>query len=468
MSDEIKLNISDRNMDLALLKGLSTYPEYVTKVIGRLKEEHFADKNTKFLFKILNDIYSKNHASLVTTEQIRKSTLPESNPGLAAVLVEVDKFPSYDKDFLVEQTDNFIKMRSMQTAVIKSYDLIQDIDSYGKIEQYVKEALVSGMAGDLGLDYFGQIAERYARKKEALVGNISSGFPDIDNLLLETGHAFAPGTLNMFNGESNMGKSIWLGQVAINALGQSKNTVIISLEMSQDLYASRIDANIAKTPSDNLVSQENVVEARLTEFQKLHGGAKLFIKQMPTGTASALDIYRYLYDLKINGFEPDVVIIDYLNLMKPTSVNQGDGTYTRVKYIAEEVRALAVELQVVVWTATQLNRSGYSAVPDASHTSESMGTVHTADFMMGIYQEDQDKDQGIMKGVIIKNRYGPNNVFLRFHIYYMHLTISPGNSTGFQPSERDREIANNISQDIPPGIEDNDQSEADITAFLNS
>lgn len=466
--ENIDLNISKRNMDIAILKGLCSMPEYIVKVVGRLDEKHFVDNNTKYLFKVLNNVYTKNRSSIVTTGKIRQTTMVENNPGLSSLLSEIDSFPDFDKDYLSDQTDKFIKMRSIQDAFIKSYGLMEDVNSYNEILNNFKEAIVSGMSRDLGLEYFNTLSERYERKKVSSIGNVASGFIDIDNLLLETNHAYAPGTLNVFNGESNIGKSIWLGQIAINCLGQGKKVVIITLEMSEDLYASRIDANLAKTKSDELVSKEEMVKERIKFFQSTYQGSGLYIKQMPTGTASAYDIYRYIYDLKMTGFNPDVVIVDYLNLMKPVANYKGDGTYTRVKYIAEEVRAMAIELNVVVWSATQLNRSGYSAVPNASHTSESMGTVHTADFMLGIYQNPGDKEQGIMNGVVIKNRYGPNNIFLRFHIQYATLTITTitnGSGSVHTPTQRDIEVAGNIAAGIP-SLEEDSLDSNDISRFL--
>ena len=158
---------------------------------------------------------------------------------------------------------------------------------------------------------------------------------------------------------------------------QGKKVVLISLEMSQDVYASRIDANLTGITTTQLLEQRETVRDQLTRVHQVHQGSQLIIKEMTIGVTTASDVATFIHNLKLQGFNPDIVVVDYINLMSSTRGNKQAGMYERVKLCAEELRAVAQYFDIVIWTATQLNRTGYGIVPRAEHTSESMGLVHT-------------------------------------------------------------------------------------------
>jgi replicative DNA helicase len=381
-----------------------------------------------------------------------------------------DTVMSSGKDDIMAYVSRFIKRKAMREAMASSIPDLDDPDKYSLIEKRLKEAMVRGSFGSLALDYFSKEAfeKRSADRLNNLTGAVKTGLSTIDSVLLETGNAVARGTMNIISGKSNIGKSIWLGQLAINMVKQAQRVLIVSLEMDENLYSSRIDTNMVKGKvADGVTSREllannptalyNMISDVRDQYSikdktgKIIKRGELFVKQLPGGVSTINDVAALLDEYKMRGQEIDAVCLDYLNLLRPAEATGRDAkSYEKIKLVAEEVRALASRYNIVMWTATQLNRSGYNAQPALDQIQDSMGTVHTADFMIGIFQDADDQKLGYMRFNILKNRYGPKDLTVRCFIDYSHLHI---HDTGALVENADRSAVSNqhmngVSEDV--------------------
>ncbi len=221
---------------------------------------------------------------------------------------------------------------------------------------------------------------------------IPSGWKWLDNKIdggfLENGRS-----LYVFAGESNVGKSIFLGNIACNIASQGKTVLVISLEMSEMIYARRLSSNITRIPMKELKSASQSLSEQIKSYNNGKPDSKILIKEFPPSTITPQNIQGYITEIKNRGIKVDAVVLDYLNLLKSP---YGDNSYERVKHVAEGIRALSYVFECPFISATQLNRSGY----------------------------DEDKELGIVKMGMMKNRYGSNYGFTALRLNYDTLTIS--------------------------------------------
>ena len=225
-------------------------------------------------------------------------------------------------------------------------------------------------------------------------------------------------TLNIALAGTGVGKSLFMCHVAAGALTAGRNVLYITMEMSEERIAERIDANLLNLTMDELkVVDKDIFETRIDKLKKKTQG-KLIVKEYPTASAHAGHFRALLEELKLKReFVPDIVFIDYLNICSSQRMKAGANvnSYTFVKAIAEELRGLAVEYNVPIVSATQTTRSGYgSSDPGLEDTSESFGLPATADFMFALVssEELENLNQIIVKQ--LKNRYNDPNYYKRF------------------------------------------------------
>ena len=194
--------------------------------------------------------------------------------------------------------------------------------------------------------------------------------------------------------------------------------------MPEQVYSKRISSQLSKIPFGDLHLNIEPLKDKLGEYKMNNSDAKLIIKEFPPRTISPLHIKNYINKLIRNGIKPDVVILDYINLLVPTDKG-GANSYEKVKEITEDLRALTYHFECPFVSATQKNKSGYEAENnmDASSTGESMGLAHTADVQISIWTEESDFELGIMHYGIVKNRFGPRKCQSTLLIDYPTLSL---------------------------------------------
>ena len=310
---------------------------------------------------------------------------------------------------------------------------VQDSGLYRAVEDYTESRLLGGQGKkklnfsdtlaqihkfedfkidtDIGLDYFSDEGQRshwdFLTNPEA---KLPTGIEWMDKVtsggIYRLGHF-----LGVIVAAPNVGKSIILGNLAYNFLLQDLNVLIISLEMSENVYARRITSLVANSCIDTLNFYADDAQKNISKFKEEHPNAKLLIKEYPTGGATPSVIDASLETLTQKNMKPDVIILDYLNLLKPSNHHQyGEKQYIQVGYITKEVRGLSVKHKIPIFSATQSNRSGYENTETSlANISQSTAVAEDADFVVGAYRYDEDVINGILRLNIIKSRLGGKN-----------------------------------------------------------
>ena len=186
--------------------------------------------------------------------------------------------------------------------------------------------------------------------------------------------------------------------------------------MSELLYARRICTNISKIP----IREMNTNTALLKQAVEEEPG-KIFIKEFPPSTITANQLKAFIKKFSEKGIKLDAIVLDYLNLMHSSI---GNNSYERIKHVTEQVRAMSYVFECPIISATQLNRAGFDQDnPDLATISESIGLAATADVIASIYQNEEDRELGIIRLGMMKNRYGPRGTTQAMRIDYSTLTI---------------------------------------------
>jgi replicative DNA helicase len=429
-----------------------TDENYLETIFEYVKPSYFKDSDTKKIFTLLNSYYQEFGKIPNVTELKSHIISEEDKQSLKKVVVSfnnIDK--NYDKDILIKNTERWLREKAVLSTVFNtSLDVQSGQIDESKILKNFESACNISLIENLGFDYLENIDEHIVEllKTEK---RISTGWKWLDNHigggLLQDGRA-----LYVFYGSTNVGKSIFLGNVATNILNQGKTVLLISLEMSEQVYAKRISACLSRIPSNDLPLQVEPLKNKLNQYKIRNSEGKLVIKEFPTKGVTVLGIKTYIEKLIRKGVKPDVIVLDYLNLIAPA--NSQKNSYETIKEITEYVRALTYKFECPIVTATQTNRSGYKKdMPDLETTSESMGLAMTADAQFPIWTDEQDFELGIIHMGITKNRFGSRGVHTQLKIDYPTLSISELDDVVFNYTPKGK-IPENLQIDSNPSISD--------------
>ena len=221
-----------------------------------------------------------------------------------------------------------------------------------------------------------------------------------------------------------VGKSLWLVNQACMGLTEGRNVLYVSLEMREDKVAQRFDSILTGYNQGKLkeVSSQLQVQERLNTFQD-NFNAKLVIKEFPTATATVNTLRALLVQLQNHSdFVPDLIVVDYLELLRPTTEVQQE--YHAQQRISEELRGLAMENNCLLWTATQTNRQGrmVKVITDAE-LGDSYGKIRTCDFAISLNQTTEEFDNGQMRSFVIKSRNGRPRFIVPMNVDYGNLRM---------------------------------------------
>ena len=302
-------------------------------------------------------------------------------------------------DWLLDTFEQFSRHKALERAILKSADLLEK-GEYGPVEGLVKEAIQIGLAKGMGTDYFADPRARLEGLKDNN-GQVSTGWPSIDRKLFG---GFNRGELNIFAGGSGAGKSLFLQNMAVNFALEGMNVLYISLELSEALTAMRIDSMLTGVATRDVFKNLDDIEMKVKMMGKKSG--RIQIKYMPSGK-NANDIRSYVKEWSIkNKCKPDVLLIDYLDLLMPLSIKVSPSDlFVKDKYVSEELRNLAMEMQCVFVTASQLNRAAVEEIEfDHSHISGGLSKIQTADNVIGIFTSRAMKERGRYQIQFMKTR----------------------------------------------------------------
>jgi len=353
------------SIENTILSNLIYNEDYARKVIVFLKDDYFQNHSDKNVFSEIQTFYAK-YNSVPTKEALTiaidgrddlSSTDYEETSALVGSLKETES----NEEWLLDETEKFCKDKAVYNAIMESISIIDDEEnkqqSEGSIPELLSTALAVSFDTHIGHDFLDNAEERfefYQRKEERIPF-------DIEYLNKITKGGVPRKTLNILMAGTGVGKTIGMCHMAASNLTMGKNVLYITAEMAEERIAERIDANLMDVEVDSLVDLSfERYSKKIAAIQSKTKG-KLIVKEYPTSTAHAGHFRHLLKELALKkNFMPDIIYIDYLNICASQRLNGANNvnSYTYVKAIAEELRGLAVEFNVPVWSATQVNRSG--------------------------------------------------------------------------------------------------------------
>ena len=302
-------------------------------------------------------------------------------------------------NWLMDEFESFTRHKSLERGILKSADLLEQHE-YGEVEGLVKEAVQIGLARDMGTDYFLDPKARLMGLKDKN-GQVTTGWDSLDRKLFG---GFNRGELNIFAGGSGAGKSLFLANLGVNFALEGLNVVYLTLELSEALVSMRVDSMVTGISTRNIFKDLDDVEMKVKMIGKKAG--MMQIKYMPSGK-TANDIRAYLKEYEIKaGKKVDVLLVDYLDLLMPIGKKiSAENLFVKDKYVSEELRNLAMELQTVFVTAAQLNRGAVEEVEfDHSHISGGLSKIQTADNVFGIFTSRAMRERGRYQIQLMKTR----------------------------------------------------------------
>ena len=394
---------------------------FLSSIIDHINPDFFKNKDIKIVFTIIRDFFEKRNVRPTITEI--KAYLTDDSQRTAlkntvTLFTGIDK--NLNEDELYANTETFLKEKAVYHAMMETVDDIgkNDVDTSKILDKFEKACSLS-LVTETGLDFFHDV-DKVIDSINAVEKYIPSKWKWLDDKLgggfLESGKA-----IYLFAGETNIGKSIFLGNIATNIASQGKTVLLITLEMPELIYAKRLCSNVSKIPLSQLKLDSKHLKQQIDQFSQEYPNARLIIKEFPPATISCNYLRGFIKKLVQKGIKIDAIVLDYVNLLNSTI---GESSYERIKSSTEQLRALSYTFNCPVISATQLNREGYSITDPGLRTiSESMGLAMTGDVIMSIWQEDTDKELGVIKMGLMKNRFGPNFGHCIMRIDYSTLTI---------------------------------------------
>ena len=302
-------------------------------------------------------------------------------------------------DWLLMEFETFSKHKALEAAILKSADLLEK-GEYGPVEDLVKKAVQIGLQKDLGTDYWKDPRSRLEAIKDKN-GQVSTGWATLDKKLFG---GFNRGELNIFAGGSGAGKSLFLANMGVNWCLQGLNVLYLTFELSENLVSMRLDSMTTDIPSRDIFKNIEDVEMKVKMIGKKAGAFQ--VKYMPTGK-TANDLRSYVKEFEIKtGRKIDVVLVDYLDLMMPIAKRiSAENLFVKDKYVSEELRDLAMELNCLFVTASQLNRASVEEIEfDHSHISGGLSKIQTADNVIGIFTSRAMRERGRYQIQLMKTR----------------------------------------------------------------
>ena len=375
--------------------------------IGEVLDINFFE--LKYLQEFVRKIYTykkkyKKHPATSTYESILKSEDSSSQSEIIRkqvrefyVRIKTGNYDAVDEEFVRDKSLDFCRKQTLQAAMLKSVKLMQD-SSFDEVSKIINEALKLGINNDVGYDFLEDFERRFELKSR---NPVTTGWGEIDRIV---GGGLGKGELGVVIAPTGVGKSMVLAHLGAEALKIGKNVVHYTLELQDVIIGNRYDSCLTGIPiNDLLFNKEEIFE----EVKKLPG--KLLIKEYPTKSATTQTLKNHLEKLKNRDFSPDMIIVDYGDILKP--IFHSKEKRENLETIYEELRAIAQEFECPVWTASQTNRSGINAeVITMESISEAFSKCFVADFIFSVSRTGSDKTNNTGRIYIAKNRNGIDGV----------------------------------------------------------
>jgi len=320
-----------------------------------------------------------------------------------------------DISYVKEKSLDFCKRQAFKEALEKSVELISS-DNFESVISLMKEAVSIGLPNSTGHDFFEDLEARFQKIDRCVC---PTGIPELDAKDILAG-GLGRGEIGVVTANTGVGKSHYLVQMGANAMRHGKNVLHYTFELTEQAVGIRYDSNLCNISSSDVRDNKKKVEEYYEKNSEDLG--RLIIKEYPTGAASVTTIRNHIEKLSLRGFKPSVVVIDYADIMRST--RSYDSLRHELKLIYEELRNLAMEMRIPIWTASQANRdSANSDIVGLENMSEAYGKAMVADLVVSLSRKATEKATGSGRLFIAKNRAGKDGILFPIHIDTARSTI---------------------------------------------
>ena len=428
-----KEELSEKTLELMLFREMVVNSDFMDKISNVVDFRWFRTPCIQFMARFAVSYFKKN--GILVTRDIMESVIQRVNENQAIAANKIDLNAAMfdynkattlnlgemsDKDRMAK-IQEYVKQEAMRNALLDSATDLERKNTDGIVESTLRkfddiQKLVfedEDFGVELSLTDAKKTMDDHMEFLTNPAARISTGWKCLDDKT--RGGFYRDGkSIYVFMGQAGLGKSNILANLGYNFLKQNLKVAVISMEMSQNVYLRRFDSLITKVDIDELGfdSFKDIVRSKMEGFFEVeHPGARLNVKEYPPNSKSPKDIQKYLEKMcESKGWKPDVLIVDYLNILKPNGgAGKGDAAmYQDGKLLSEQLRELSYGLAIPIVTAVQCNSSGFNTADiGMQNIAESRGIAHTADFIAGLYQTEDEQEQGVFHMKILKSRLGP-------------------------------------------------------------
>jgi len=386
---------------IKVITALLVDKSFLQQISDMLQPKYFESESNNWIVTTIQE-YFEEYKSSPTLEVMKVKMEKIDNDVLKTQIVQhlkdAWKFTEApDLEYIKDQALDFCKNQEIKRAILSSVELLK-VGKYDEIKTNIDDAMKAGADKDIGHDYMTSIEERYTEA----VRFVQATPWDVINELLDGG--LGKGELGVMVAPAGIGKSWALMNVGADAVKKGKTVLHYTLELNEAYVGLRYDSVITGIANQNLKHYQDDIKEQL---EKLDG--ELIIKHYPTKSVSVMGIRAHVEKCIMQDKKPDVIIVDYADLIR----GHGQEKRHELEGIYEDLRGMAGEYEIPVWTASQANRSALEEdVIDASKVSESYGKVMVADFVLSLSRKIQDKLAGTGRWHVIKNRFGPDGITL--------------------------------------------------------
>lgn len=411
-----------KNVESLILKNLFFDLEYTRKVIPHLKEEYFSEsRSEKEIFSVIKSYVSEYdklpNIDFITVEINEKENLSQDilnkcNELLKSFSVFIKKEETSNTDFLLKVTEKWAKEQALYNAAMQMVEVVKGDKPKAGILKEFENALSVSFENNIGHDYFDDVLSRYDYYHEEK-HKLEFGIKSL-NIINKGG--VAKKSLNLLMAPTGVGKSVFMCDFASSYLKSGYNVLYITLEMTEEEIAERIDLNLLNATSDDIraLSKELLCKKINNLREKTTG--KLKVKSYPMSSAGTTHFRNLLSELKLkSNFIPDIVFIDYLNISTTARNNGKLAKHEEIKCISEDFKRFAHEQNVVLWSATQTNRSGIdNSDVELDSVSEAFSLTNACDLFWAIISTQELENSGQILIKQLKNRHNDMNKFKKF------------------------------------------------------
>jgi len=311
-----------------------------------------------------------------------------------------------DLAFVKDKTLDFCRKQAFKEALEQAVDLIQT-EKFEPVLTLMRKAVSVGLPSSVGHDFFEDMEARFIKINRQVC---PTGLPKLDAKEILRG-GLGRGEIGVVTANTGVGKSHWLVAMGANAMRHGKNVLHYTFELSEHAVGLRYDSNLCGIPSNEVQDRKDFV---LKKYEDMELG-RLIIKEYPTGAATAITIRNHIEKLMLKGFSPSVILIDYADIMRSTK--SYDSLRHELKLIYEELRNMAMDLNIPIWTASQANReSAQSDIVGLENMAEAYGKAMVADLVISISRKAMEKSTGMGRLFVAKNRAGKDGLVFPIHI----------------------------------------------------